>query len=608
MQKNIILAKLSTIDGYLGDFSQPTVIAQFIFKDPATVIFIEKRVRAAKALLFPGLSVEKLDLVRSKPLLNLVCEMYLLILKRANVPYFNFPQITDIKKVNYSETAYTIVLPSTGQPLTVIKELLNWSAEFVNAYQNILTDIEKYTTSVHRLIQKLEKNGLSTYTSYNFIRAAHKINAPWHKVNSKILQIGWGKYSQWFLSSIGPETSAVAVSLTSNKHDTTHLLRNAGLPVAPNALVNNLESAKKTAKYFTYPVVLKPLDFAGGKGVHCNIGDEQALTKAFCEVKKLTNIMLLEKHFVGRDYRIQVYNGVVYWAVLRTPAYITGNGQDSIEALIKTKNKQRLDTYNGIGILQLDEPTVAMLTAQGFDQCSIPDKQVHIKLSEVANVSKGGEITPVLDMAHPDNIAICENAANLCRIDIAGVDILLPDITRSWRETGAHICEINAQPQMSKHLPEHILSSLFSHDGRIPVHAMLLNSIDDISTQLTHLKKNISDKIAIIQSNENSMQIGARNIAAQFQTAIINKEISAVFIIYTVNDTQNLFSYPFDKLENIFIETKVKNELADKHLVSRAKHVIRFNKDEQILTGTTITLADAMDLIQNLFKEAQSNE
>jgi hypothetical protein len=55
------------------------------------------------------------------------------------------------------------------------------------------------------------------------------------------------------------------------------------------------------------------------------------------------------------------------------------------------------------------------------------------------------------------------------RLDLAGVDLLVPDIARSWRETGGGICEVNAQPQLSGHLPRSLLPKLVSRRGRIPV-------------------------------------------------------------------------------------------------------------------------------------------
>jgi cyanophycin synthetase len=56
------------------------------------------------------------------------------------------------------------------------------------------------------------------------------------------------------------------------------------------------------------------------------------------------------------------------------------------------------------------------------------------------------------------------------RIDIAGVDLLLPDISYSWKETGGAICEVNGQPQFSHQVAHRtILDKLLKNKGRIPI-------------------------------------------------------------------------------------------------------------------------------------------
>ena len=60
-------------------------------------------------------------------------------------------------------------------------------------------------------------------------------------------------------------------------------------------------------------------------------------------------------------------------------------------------------------------------------------------------------------------------------LDLAGVDLLIPDITKSWMEIGARICEVNAQPQISSDSGTHayILNRLIKAQGRIPIDVVL---------------------------------------------------------------------------------------------------------------------------------------
>jgi cyanophycin synthetase len=99
-------------------------------------------------------------------------------------------------------------------------------------------------------------------------------------------------------------------------------------------------------------------------------------------------------------------------------------------------------------------------------------------LRRAANIASGGRPVPVLEVAHPDNLKLAERAARLLRLDLAGVDLLIPDIRKSWLKTGAAICEVNAQPQLSPHLPGLILENMVKNKGRIPVVLVMGNSVN----------------------------------------------------------------------------------------------------------------------------------
>jgi cyanophycin synthetase len=78
----------------------------------------------------------------------------------------------------------------------------------------------------------------------------------------------------------------------------------------------------------------------------------------------------------------------------------------------------------------------------------------------------------VFDKVHPDNARLAVRAAAALRLDLAGIDLIMPDIARSWREGGASICEVNAQPQLggttSAHVYPQILAAMVPGSGRIP--------------------------------------------------------------------------------------------------------------------------------------------
>ncbi|HCR85087.1 MAG TPA: cyanophycin synthetase, partial [Alphaproteobacteria bacterium] len=85
----------------------------------------------------------------------------------------------------------------------------------------------------------------------------------------------------------------------------------------------------------------------------------------------------------------------------------------------------------------------------------------------------------VTDIIHPDNITLAERSAQTIGLKVAGIDFITPDISRSWKEIGGGICEINASPGLRPHWignPErNVVTPIFNtifpegENGRIPI-------------------------------------------------------------------------------------------------------------------------------------------
>ena len=73
-------------------------------------------------------------------------------------------------------------------------------------------------------------------------------------------------------------------------------------------------------------------------------------------------------------------------------------------------------------------------------------------LRKTANLSTGGTAIDVTDTVHPDNRSMAVRAVKAVGLDVGGVDFLTTDITRSYKDTGAAICEVNAAPGFRMHV------------------------------------------------------------------------------------------------------------------------------------------------------------
>jgi hypothetical protein len=82
----------------------------------------------------------------------------------------------------------------------------------------------------------------------------------------------------------------------------------------------------------------------------------------------------------------------------------------------------------------------------------VPKDGEVVLLRYTANLSTGGTAIDVTDVIHPDNREMAERAIKAVGLDIGGVDFLSQDITVSYKDNGAGICEVNAGPGFRMHV------------------------------------------------------------------------------------------------------------------------------------------------------------
>lgn len=309
-----------------------------------------------------------------------------------------------------------------------------------------------------------------------FLMAAHRLDVPVQMLETTLCRFGWGASSLLMDSSLTEKTSAIGCKVARNKMLAKVMLQSAGLPVAAGRLVETVADAWQAAQALTLPVVVKPLAADGGVEVHVRLERREEVEEAAAAVIAAGHRVLVEAWRPGRDYRLQVFQGAVFRCIERTPGGVVGDGCSTIATLLEALNRQSDRGPQGSGKpkrrIDLDLEAERTLARQGLARDSVPAAGCFVALRGAANVSRGGEMHEVLEQAHPDNLALAVEAAAALRLDLAGVDILMSDIRRSWLEVGAAICEVNAQPQMATHHAA-VLAQQLQGDGRIPIDVII---------------------------------------------------------------------------------------------------------------------------------------
>jgi cyanophycin synthetase len=287
------------------------------------------------------------------------------------------------------------------------------------------------------------------------VEEAKRRGIPVRRLNNySLVQLGLGKNLRRIQATLSDYTSAIAVEIAQDKDDTKRVLGNIGLPVPTGDVARTIDRALEIVEEIGYPVILKPLDASHGRGISGRIETEAALQEAWDVALEYGNRIVIEKYAEGRDHRVLVINGKVVACAERIPARVTGDGSSTISQLIERENR---DPRRGVGHtktltkLPTDKRTVAFLKQQGLALDSVPSRDQTVYLRGTANLSTGGTAVDRTDEMHPDNVTACEMAAGIIGLDIAGIDVLTPDISVPFRENGAVIIEVNAGPGIRMH-------------------------------------------------------------------------------------------------------------------------------------------------------------
>ncbi|MGI9952560.1 cyanophycin synthetase [Moorellaceae bacterium AZ2] len=335
-----------------------------------------------------------------------------------------------------------------------------------------------------KLAGLLDKYRLGPSTAA-IVAACQRRGIPVRRVgDGSLLQLGYGCKSRRMQATVTENTGCLAADIAGDKALTKELLQEFGLPVPRGGVAGNAAEAVALAVQLGFPVVVKPVAGNQGKGVVTNLQNPEEVKRAYGEAAPGGGPVLVEEHLAGRQYRLLVVNGRLVAAAERLPARVIGDGHHTIEELVRLANK---DPLRGEGHgrpltkLPLDRITLFTLERQGWGLKDIPPAGTVVLLRESANLSTGGTAVDVTDRVHPYNAYLAVEAARVVGLDIAGVDVVCPDIGRPICRGQGGILEVNAAPGIRMHhfpaagrprdVAGAIVAGLFppGDDGRIPL-------------------------------------------------------------------------------------------------------------------------------------------
>lgn len=384
------------------------------------------------------------------------------------------------------------------------------------------SDIQKL-----RELREEERLGPSTGS---IVEEAERRRIPWIRLNRhSLVQLGYGKNQQRIQATVASTTSSIAVELACDKEDTKNLLEAAQVPVPKGMIVYDEEDLKSAESRIGYPLVTKPLNGNHGRGATTNLKNWEELKEGLEIAQKHSRAVICEKFITGYDHRALVINFKFVAAALRTPAAVTGNGKQTIQELIDEVNT---DPRRGFGHekvltnITVDKQTENILKEKNLTLETVLPKGEVLFLKPTANLSTGGTSTDLTDQVHPSNIVLFERIARIIGLDICGVDVMAPDLTRPLTENGGAVIEVNAGPGFRMHLApseglarnvaEPVIDMLFppGKSARIPIIAVSGTNGKTTTTRLiAHIMKQTGSTVGYtttdgIYIQNQMMQVG----------------------------------------------------------------------------------------------------
>ena len=323
------------------------------------------------------------------------------------------------------------------------------------------------------------------------VKEAEARKIPWMLLSARaMVQLGYGINQKRIQATLTNNSGILGVELACDKEGTKTILGEAGVPVPRGTVIYYLDELEDALEDVGgYPIVIKPLDGNHGRGITIDINSWEEAEEAYdlATAASKTRSVIVERYYQGNDHRLLVVNGKLVAVAERIPAHVVGDGSSTVEELIEKTNQDpnRGEGHDNILTkISVDRTSLGVLKRQGYEMDTILRDGEIAYLRATANLSTGGIAIDRTDDIHPENIWLAERVAKIIGLDIAGIDVVTPDISKPLQEVDGVIVEVNAAPGFRMHvapsqgLPRNVsapvLDMLFpeGQPSRIPIIAI----------------------------------------------------------------------------------------------------------------------------------------
>lgn len=226
----------------------------------------------------------------------------------------------------------------------------------------------------------------------------------------------------------------------------------AGIPVALGGSCFTYAQALSVFRRIGGSAIVKPSVGSRSRHTTINVATEAALLTAFKKAKQLSPFALVEQELDGFVYRASVIGGKVVGVISREQPTVRGSGQHTVRQLVEEENRNPKRSMGLFHKVNLDQETEDELSRQGLSWESVPEAGRVVRLNPKVSRGVGAVTVDFTDTVHPENIQLFEKVAAVLDDAIVGIDFIIADIGKSWREQKrCGVIECNSVPFLDLH-------------------------------------------------------------------------------------------------------------------------------------------------------------
>ena len=284
--------------------------------------------------------------------------------------------------------------------------------------------------------------------------AVRRLGVPWrwstHYPGMSV--IGEGRRLTLF-DGVGPLSIQIMGSMLGKTKTTAkRYLSNFGIPTLPERIVSRTEDAGAAADAIGYPVVVKPTDGTGGRGITLNAKTRSAVEAAFAYAMANGSGVMIEPYLPIPDFRAILVSGHPYMIFQRHSPYVTGDGRSTVRKLIADHNQavaEGRQAFPSERPAAIDPDVEQTLADAGLSLEAVPDAGRVVVLRMMPLLTYGGYATDETERLHPANAALFRRLATIVNLPLLAIDFRAEAVDRPWQDQRFAVLEFNARPNMA---------------------------------------------------------------------------------------------------------------------------------------------------------------